>query len=228
MKHDLANNSWKTLRIPCLALVLGGTIIALGIGSKTPLQPRPEIAAYIFPATIDLPNWQQTDHYPLPKPEDKKLAPIASQAYQYQRDGKVLTIEMRYLTAAKGDIAQFMRWHTKIPDSVSTEIQQNPDNGSYIFFTYQNKAYLSACINPQGASTATGRQYLQSKLLSGINPKQFVGWLTGKDTLFDQRCLWSHLSLPLRPATNPSEARQILQESWGSWYIWWVNHFPKS
>jgi cyanosortase A-associated protein len=221
-------NIWNTLRLPCLVAVLSGSVVALGVGMKTPLQPRPAIALYSFPATIPLAGWQPVDHYPLTSPEDKKLTPIASQAYQYQGNGKTLTIEMRYLTATKGDVTQFMRWYSKIPDSVATEVHQQPGKGSYVFLTYQNKAYLSSCINPQGQSTATGRQYLQSKVISGINPKQLLGWLVAKDTLFDQRCLWSHLSLPVKSPADLEATHGLLRETWGLWYDWWQTNFPNS
>lgn len=228
MNNDFKANIWENSRLSFLVAVFGGAVVALAVGMKTPLQPRPAIATYTFPETIPLTGWQAVENYPLPSPEAQKSTTLASQGYKYQRDGKTLTIEMRYLKATKGDVSQFMRWYDNIPGSVNAEVHQQPGKGSYILLSYQNQAYLSSCINPQGQSTATGSQYLQSKILSGINPKQFFGWLVGQDTIFDQRCLWSSLYLPLKSSADLEETHRLLKETWGSWYDWWQTNYPDS
>lgn len=221
----MSQQLWHHLRIPCLAVVLSGTVAALGMGMKTPLQPRPTYAAYTFPDTVPLPGWQLQRSYTLSNPEDEKPL-LASQGYQYTFDGTTLTVETRYLTATKGDVTQFIRWYTDLPENLKTKVHHQDNSGAYVLLTDQDALYLSACINPQGPSTATGQQYLQSKLLSATNFRQVWGWLIGQDTIFDQRCLWSHLSLSVQPSSNLEEPQQTLEEAWRSWYSWWMNNFP--
>jgi cyanosortase A-associated protein len=220
-------NVWDKGRLPCLFVVLAGSLAALGWGINTPLQPRPTVAAFSFPAIVPLTGWQQLGSSPLPIPTYEKLIPIASKVYQYRQDGRVLEIEMRYLTATKGDIPQFLHWYKSIEQTPAAKIERQPGIGYHLFFVHQNKAYLSSCIHPQGESTVDGKQYLKTKLLSSGNPRQLWGWLVGQKTLFDQRCLWSHLSLPLTEPSQPEKTHQILKEVWLPWADWWQKNFPE-
>jgi cyanosortase A-associated protein len=225
-KQTINQTIWETFRVPCLGMVLGGAVAALVIGLKTPLQPRPAIAPYTFPHSIPLAGWQPSGSFPIPPPENQLLKPLASQGYKYQRDGKTLIIEMRYLTATKADVSQFVRWYAPTTGLVNSKVHQQPGKGAYLFFTDQDRAYLSFCLTSQGQSIATGRQYLQSRILSGINPRQLAGWLFGEDTLFDQRCLWSHLSLGMDSSDSGEENDRLLRETWELWSQWWRNNFP--
>ncbi len=226
MDQDNNKNFWDLLRLSGLAMVLGGTILTLGVGLRTPLQPRPAIASYTLPETVPLKGWQPISQSTLPEPADEKLVPLASLAYRYQREEMSLTIEMRYLTATKGDVTQFIRWYTEIPGDTEMKVYQQPDQGSYVFFIHQDRAYLSSCLHPQGQITATGTEYLWTKVISGVSSGQFIGWLTGKNTIFDQRCLWFHLSLPLESSADNEESHRILIETWVLWHDWWTKNFP--
>jgi cyanosortase A-associated protein len=49
----------------------------------------------------------------------------------------------------------------------------------------------------------------------------------GQEGLKDRRCLWAHLSVPLKNS-SPEAAYQVLEKAWFSWYQWWQPRFPKS
>jgi cyanosortase A-associated protein len=48
----------------------------------------------------------------------------------------------------------------------------------------------------------------------------------GKGNIQDQRCFWTQMSVPL-DATNPENAKKILENAWVSWYRQWQPQFPE-
>ena len=86
-------------------------------------------------------------------------------------------------------------------------------------FTKQ-RAYLSACINPQGNSPLTGIEFKQNGNLNALNLKRLVSWLLSQDSLRDSRCYWTLLSVPLKDSSL-GDAYQTLETAWFSWYRWW-------
>ena len=205
--------NWNFYRPSLLAIALGGTIVALFWGIKTPLLSRPTVAPFTFPEKVPLSGWKQVRSHALKFPSSNELTPIASRSYQYlSPDGLTLNIQMRYLNTAKADIPNLLRKY--IGDTSISQI------------THQDRSYLSSCINPQGPSTVTSDQFLQTKLVTGKNLNGFLGWLWGKSNLLDQRCLWSHLTLSV-PSGNQN-SQKTLQNAGQSWFKWWVSHYPSS
>ena len=93
-----------------LAIALGGTMVALFWGIKTPLLSRPTVAPFTFPEKVPLSGWKQVRSHALEFPSSNDLTPIASRSYQYlSPDGLTLNIQMRYLNTAKADIPNFLR-----------------------------------------------------------------------------------------------------------------------
>ena len=218
-------NHWNFYRPSLLAIALGGTIVALFWGIKTPLLFRPTVMPFTFPEQIPLSGWKQVRSHALNFPSSNELIPIASRSYQYlSPDGLTLTIQMRYLNTAKADIPKLLREY--IEDSSITQITHQEGVGAIALGNHQDRSYLSACINPQGPSTVTSDQFLQTKLVAGKTLNGFLGWLWGKSNLLDQRCLWSHLTLS-RQGENQNSPK-ILQKAWQTWFNWWTSHYPSS
>ncbi|PZV27806.1 MAG: hypothetical protein DCF12_02370 [Snowella sp.] len=218
-------NQWNFYRPSVLAITLGGSLLALFWGIKTPLLSRPTVAPFTFPEKVPLSGWKQVRSHALDFPSSNELTPIASRSYQYlSPDGLTLNIQMRYLNTAKADIPKLLREY--IEDSPITQITHQAGVGAIALGNHQDRPYLSTCINPQGPSTVTADQFLRTKLVTGKTLNGFLGWLWGKSNLLDQRCLWSHLTL-----STPSEnhnSQKILQNAGQSWFKWWIAHYPAS
>ena len=225
-------NYQRYYRPSLLAIALGGSLLALVWGIKTPLLSRPTVATFDFPEKVPLSGWKQWASKPLDFPSSNDLTPIASKTYQYRSlDGSTLDIQMRYLKTAKADIPSLWREYSRLPPT--PQIFNQPGIGAIAWTTYQNRLYLSACINPEGPSTVTADQYLRTKLVTGKNLDWFGAWLWGRADLLDQRCLWSHLSLALgsqrtvtRSPLENQEPHQVLQTVGKSWFEWWKFHYP--
>ena len=51
--------NWNFYRPSLLVIALGGTIVALFWGIKTPLLSRPTVAPFTFPKQVPLSGWKQ-------------------------------------------------------------------------------------------------------------------------------------------------------------------------
>lgn len=213
-------------RSSILAIALGGSLLTLGFGLQTALQPRPTVAEITLPETVPLTGWQLIQSSPLLPEGSALLKPISSRVYQYRNvQGGELEVQAYYLDANKADIEDFLKNYTTLPSRPQISYQLNI--GAIALIPAQHRMYLSACINPQGPSTVTADQYLRAKLLSGKTFSWFKDWLWGRANLLDQRCLWSHLSVPLRSPSANQEAQLVLQEAWRNWFEWTQAKFFK-
>jgi cyanosortase A-associated protein len=217
----------KQFRVPLLALTLSGVLFVLGNVVLFPTKDKKTVTSFMFPKEVPLPQWQFTANRPLPKPTKKIYRLIAQQHYQYIKNDKtnnlVLDIEMRYLM--DGDVVQLLRDFTFI--SSSAVVRQREGVGYYGLGVEKQRAYLSACINSQGGSTFTNEQFHQNQYIHAIQPQRLLSWVLGHKRLQDKRCLWAHLSVPLKNS-SPEVAYQVLENAWFSWYQWWKPRFPKS
>jgi cyanosortase A-associated protein len=79
------------------------------------------------------------------------------------------------------------------------------------------RAYLDACINSRGGSTFTEEQFRANRIQYDVQFNRLLPWLLGQQELRDQRCLWTHLSIPLNQS-SPESSYHILENAWFSWY----------
>ncbi|MBD0265216.1 MAG: cyanoexosortase A system-associated protein [Tolypothrix sp. Co-bin9] len=213
---------WKQFRIPLLALTFSSVLLVLG---KVILLPSPEkgtLTPFVFPEAVPLAQWQLKATSPLPEPTEEHPELIAQKHYQYIQNDLPLNIEMRYVT--DGNLRELMRKYTSI--SSSAVVRQHQKVGYYGLLVDRQRAYLSACINPQGGSTFTPQQLNGKQYLYEGNWERILAWLLSQQSLPDQRCLWAHLSIPLQ-SSSPETAYKKLENAWFSWHQWWQRHFPK-
>jgi cyanosortase A-associated protein len=129
---------------------------------------------------------------------------------------------MRYLSA-NGEVKTYIDRYTSIPtDPTISKI----NSGFYGMVTHDETAYISACIPPRGNSTFTAQQFQQNALLHDIRPTRVIKWWLGQQKLVDQRCLWTHLSIPIDDG-SAEDAYDVLEEAWTPWLKWWQSHFPE-
>jgi cyanosortase A-associated protein len=93
--------------------------------------------------------------------------------------------------------------------------------GYHFLFEYNNKAYLSACLNRVGESTVNDEQFSKNKYKYGWSPQQTALWLLGKKDFFESGCLWTLISIPTPDESSLEKNYQTLETVWGEWYRWW-------
>jgi cyanosortase A-associated protein len=230
-------NLGKLGRITLLIGIFGGSLPVLSnsvLGSHQIINRTP--APFIFPNQVPLPSWTAIDSRPDVPPAPKHETASVGQHYRYSRNRQMLSIEMQYIAGTdkgkgdadgNGDVVGLLHRYTKIPplSPQTTLIRQHPATGFYRLFTRQQTAYLSACINPQGISTATEAQFQRNRSTNILQPNQILSWLNGHRPFRDKRCLWVLMTLPSNhPA--PKETYPILETAWVDWYRWWQPRFP--
>lgn len=222
---------WKLIRISLLAVTLGGILWVLGKSVLQPNVDEPPVNSFVFPTAVPLPDWQQVESAPL---KTSKANFLAGQRYQYRRDSVLLDIEMRYVNYTDGNVSRLLGVYTPVKSTtVDPTISHQEGVGFYSVFVYQGRAYLSACINSRGGSTATEQQFVQNRYSYDLQFGRILLWALGQKDILDRRCLWSLLSTPvgaqLKSAPKePKEAFQVLETAWFSWYRWWQPNFPPS
>lgn len=222
----------KQLQIPLLIFVFANIAVVL---SKVVLDPtigKKTVTPFVFPQSVPLSGWQLVASEPLKvktaEATEKKEIPNGKQ-YRYTKDDLTLDVEMLYELETHGEYKEFLRNYTSIqgaPDEQFLVVRQQPGIGTYGMFALQNRAYLNACINPRGGSTLTRQQYSDNRVRYDLLSDRLILWLLGQRSLRDQRCLWSHFSIPLNKS-SPESAYATLEKAWFSWYQWWINRYPQ-
>lgn len=211
----------KNFRVAILAVTISSALLVLAKVTLSPTTSRYPVSSFTFPSVVPLPGWQKLPSTSLVTVKEHPEY-LSGRSYQYSKAGVPLTIEMRYLNDTSGEVKSFLESYISIPSS--PKLRYRTGTGFYGLFTHQQKAYLSSCINPSGGSTVTQRQFNQNRHTSDIQVNRLLLWLSG-EKLEDKRCLWTHLSIPLK--SSPSEAYQLLETAWFEWYQWWYPRFPK-
>lgn len=216
--------SWKPLRLMLLATTFSGVFLVL---IKSILYPAPSnstVNSFVFPQSVPLQGWQPLASEPLVDATTAPAPKVSGRHYRYSQNSLPLDIEMRYFIGTSGDVKDFIKTYNSI--QASPALRQKDGIGFYGLFTHQEKAHLSACINPYGGSTFTARQFKQNFNAYNLQFNRLLPWLLGQDNLQDERCLWTYLSVPLK-SSSPELAYQQLEKVWFSWYQWWQPRFPK-
>ncbi|BAY90417.1 MULTISPECIES: cyanoexosortase A system-associated protein [unclassified Tolypothrix] len=206
------------------------TIAKLIFAPNTTIQ---KIQPFLFPETVVLDKntiWKSQALTDIVVQQPKQYdAVISGRRYRYYYDHIPIDIEMRYVVGALGNVEGMIYKNTEIKLPIGKlfqTVRQQPGIGYYGLFTHNNKAYLSSCINPQGESTVTPDEFMQNRYLYNLSFQHIFSWLLGKESFFDKRCLWAHLSTPIN-GFNSHSAYQRLEKAWFNSYSWWSYHFPK-
>lgn len=223
---------WKQLRIPLLVLIFANVLVVFGRSVIDPSIGKRTLTPFSFPAKVPLPQWQLVTSQPLPNQTVDQLpfgkVVLPGMYYRYKQNDLPLDIKMRYQINVEGDVKHLIETNTDIRFSLnrSPVIRQHQQLGFYGLFVYKQQAYLDACINPRGGSTFTSTQFDYNRIHYDLEFSRLFLWLLGQQELRDNRCLWTHLSIPLNQS-SPNSAYATLEQAWFSWYKWWQPRFPK-
>lgn len=216
----------EKFRISLLAVIFGSVFCVLG---KTILPPTAaSIIPSVFPTTVPLPTWQAQKSHPLAAPTPTAEFPeyISGRQYKYIQNGLPLDIEMRYMVNTPGHIKYYVRSILPSPNQLTFALRQHQGVGFYYLFAHQQRAYLSTCINSRGGTTVTEAQFQRNRYLYDIQLGRLLPWLLGQQSFQDKRCLWAHLSIPLKNSAS-EDSYQTLEKAWFDWYQWWHPRFPQ-
>lgn len=234
----------SSLRIPVLAVLFSGALLVVGRAIVTPKLPDAPVSVAAFPPTVPIEGWQLTTTAALKPTEDG----IGGQSYQYRQNSQgnqgnqgsqgnqnysnapVLDVELRKMTG-DGNVSRFLFVYSSVKQG-NDKIQerQRSETGAYALLSHAGRAYLTACINPEGNSTVTEQQFIQNRSQNLWQVSRVVTWMMGQGPLSDKRCLWTLMSVPIDatkpPAAASEAAYQTLETAWVSWYRWWKPNFP--
>jgi len=226
-------NHWKQLRIPLLAVNFAAAVFVLG---KSIFEPTiATLTPFDFPPDVSLPQWLSVESKSLKvvnKDTEAGSTFLVGRHYQYLQNNYPLDIEMRYVVRTEGEVNNFIREHPLIQSSppeeeLSGKVIHRRGIGFSVLFIHQERAYLSACINPRGESTVTREQFIQNQDIYDTQLTRLLPVLLGRESWRDNRCLWTYMSLPLQENSSPEQAYSVLEQAWESWHEWWSQNFPK-
>lgn len=214
-------NHWEIFRVTILAATATSIFLILSKSFFSPNFANPKEADLVFPETVPLKEWQQLAIPPINIKKDKISKKDAARFYRYIQNNLFLDIEMRYLASSDGNVQKLFKQYSKLGASqLSIDVRQQPGIGYYGLFTHQNKASLSACINPSRQSTFNAEQFVQNQLTIDAISNRFLPWLFAGESLRDRRCLWVKLSIPLDNYSS-KQAYLTLEKAWVNWYKLW-------
>lgn len=233
----------KQLRVPMLIFAFASVICVFGRSILDPTVGKRTVTPFVFPSAVPLPQWQLAASQPTGdrtvqrEPYGKLVLP--GWHYRYIPNNihassqspipPSLDIEMRYEVQMDGNVKQLIKDNTAIQVGITQPLlilRQRQGIGFYGLFVYQKRAYLDACINPRGTSTFTEEQFKNNRIRYDTQFNRLLPWLLGQQDLSNQRCLWTHLSIPLNQS-SPESSYHILENVWFAWYEWWHTRFPK-
>lgn len=222
-------NKWDGFRIALIAVAISGVAVVL---SNEFLSNKNESKAAInikFPETIPLPNWQAISSSDLTaKNEDQS---DLGRLYQYHNGQEKLKIDARYQLYTDSNASRLLMVYEGIPPAtILPKTKYIKDLGHYYLFDYKDQAYLSACLPPKGETSVTQQQYVNNRYRYGWSIPRSFFWLIGQQDLFESRCLWTVVSMPVdtyASADATDKAFEQLEKAWFAWFDWWQkNPFP--
>jgi cyanosortase A-associated protein len=209
---------WKPIRLLLLVATCGGVFWGFGQSIFSPQSTEQEQLSFVLPSDVPLPGWQLLDSRAVVNPSGR--------IYQYRRNNLQVKLEVYYVTDAEANQDLFRQYSpSSLLANVPTLVQHN-QQGFYSLSVEQSRAYLRTCINPRGESTITYDQFVRNRYLDDLKFSRLLPWLLGQVSLRDHRCLWTHLSIPVK-GESPQPAYRNLEKVWTPWHKWWQEQFPE-
>ncbi|MGA1409605.1 MAG: hypothetical protein ACO37W_07720 [Prochlorotrichaceae cyanobacterium] len=243
--------SWTKIRITLLGTIVGIVAILVGLPKSWFTSFDPES---FYPENLPLPSsnsapWQLISSSPVNPNEE-----WTGYRYLYQipqEDPTTLTLNAEvFLPWSQPPVplhnqqifSALIAQDDRDATMPSNRIQYDAVVGYFGEFVYQNRAYLSACILPEGGTVFNRSQHQQSRNLLMQNPQHLFLWIIGVRDLRDWQCLWTNLSLPIQGVeielpvkadeVTPDDLAKIMAETektfvvlrsfWDSWYPYWA------
>ncbi len=205
----------------------------------SPIAGINTIAPYKFPDQISLANWQLTDSSPssltvknlTPKvsanqqEENSEIEDlgrvIANQIYHYKNNNDLLKVKAHYIVNTSGEVKDYYKKFQELLP-IENYIKKQGKDGSSLYFINGQQSSLTACVNSQGKTTVTSRQFIRSLYISTSSSHMpLLNWLMGKALLKDKRCLLLEVSIDSR---SPDRDAQLMT-AWTELVSYWQKNF---
>jgi cyanoexosortase A len=194
---------------------------------------RKEVKPLSFPSQLSLASWKEKASVSLVNANEQtetKLHPNrvrSGQKYRYQNSETEVAVALRFLSPTFGEVESYIK--KTYDQSLQTAYRQGKTSyirnlGHYRLFQDGTRAYLSACLTPEGESTVSLTDYM-NKTNAGVFQWEYViPRLLGTKSLRERRCLWVHLSTPLEQQ-SPEQSYRLLESVFGEGYSQWQSLF---
>ncbi len=203
--HSIEKNNFVTKIInPKRGFLLAITWIGIFLTGIFLTITKASITAADLPKTLPVHGWMQVavKSDPLKKMDSPTTDTFdlvqSGMDYSYQQNQEYLELQMRYVVNTRGTSNPFL---PKFGEPLFHERQRNihyaKGTGYYTLYNDSKKAYLTACVNPNGGSTVNSQQYLQNRYIYDLNWSRILTWLLGKNILKENRCIWVQLSVSI-------------------------------
>lgn len=223
--------SLKKIKIFCLATVFTTSCFAISISLSISLNK--DKLKFQLPNQLPLMTWQLNS---------------SNNLQQALQNGALSARQYSYSSSVQSDLrvdALYINGVVSIPKSLeiiglkysgnNLRIHYLEKVGYYASFFDQERVYLSSCINSNGFTTVTEEQFIYHRPLK-LSFSHISAYLMGTRDLFDGRCLFTTLSIPLdkNNIVNPQISHmdymnknyQTLENVWIVWHKNWKEHFP--
>ncbi len=210
-----------------LLAALGCSLIVLGKATFAPIKPQP-LPTYSFPTQAPtIANWQFVQATPIAVAKLRGPAfatslddlTVAGQQYEYQRNGMVIAIEMRYFVDNYTDVSEILKDATIFSRRVDFTVERSA-SGFYAQFQTNENRHIAACLTPTQQTSVTNAQLRGTQNHPSILAQRFTPWFLGQAPLRDLRCLWINLSAP--SSIDEAELKQV----WNAWVQAWQAQYP--
>jgi cyanosortase A-associated protein len=212
-----------------LILVIISFLIFSSLGKLFIISVESASSSFTFPSVVALPDWQSLESTSI-----NRNALGTSQAptfftgikYRFAKDNLGLDVDMNYIAGGLGDTREYTKIYQGFLHEATSPIHKHTV-GYYYQYTYQGRAYLSTCINPHGSSTVNPQQFQKARFADPDWPRHVLPVLLGQESFWDDRCLWTQLSIPLKNLST-EQAYQALESAFFPWFQRWSKNFPDS
>jgi cyanosortase A-associated protein len=217
----------------------------------SPIEGVNKISSYQFPDQIPLSNWKSVDGHASNligknlKPNhssreeygielDKLNKILAGRVYYYKNNNIRLTVNTNYIVNTLANINSYYDNFEK-SSYLKNAVEKKGKDGFYLNFTNENQLYFTACVNSQGKTSVTSRQFInyfyphqimnyfyKSSLINFKIDHIILNSLMGKMLLNDKRCLLLEVSIDSR---SPDRDAQLMAV-WTELVSYWQKNFP--
>ncbi len=219
----------KKFKNLCLITASMASFIAISIALFIPKSKQ--YSQFNFPQQITLSDWRSLTSENLAEPT--KNGATTAKRYSYKSSTQEeLSVDILYVDRGI-NLPKDLEMIGLSPLSNLLNQRYLEAVGYYVLFSDQDRAYLSACINPRGGSTVTEAQFNQNRNTFDITPDRFGLYLLGIKELRDTRCLFVIMSIPLANKNISTNITldlnyQKLERAWINWYKNWQYKFPET
>jgi len=218
--------SLKKVKTTCLVTAFATSCIAVSISLFINI-PKTK-SKFQLPNQVPLNTWQLNSSNNLQKALQNGA--ISARQYAYTSTQANLKVDALYINGVVS-IPKYLESIGLKHPSNNFRIHYLEKIGYYALFFDQERVYLSSCINSNGFTTVTEKQFIDHRPID-LSFSHISAYLMGTRDLFDSHCLLSTLSIPITPnnvvnsQTNSMEKKaQILEKAWIAWHQNWKDHF---